>query len=261
MRKAKLNVVKIGGNVINQQQSLRSFLKLFASMEEDKVLVHGGGREATTLAKALNVETRMIDGRRVTDGETLNIVTMVYAGLINKRIVSLLQAEGCDAIGLSGADANLIRAVRRNPEPVDYGYVGDVKNTSVNSLQISSFLSDGLTPAICAITHDGAGQLLNTNADSVAMAVATAMADRFDVTLTFCFEMPGVLSDPNDASSIIPHITPDIFMQLSESGIINAGMIPKLSNSFKALQGGVSRVIIKNHLDLLDEGVGTIIEL
>lgn len=252
-----INVVKIGGNVIDDREALTAFLKDFASMPGHKVLVHGGGKEATRLSRTLGIETKMIEGRRVTDDATIDVVTMVYAGLINKRIVSLLQSLGCNSLGLTGADGNVIPARRRNPMPVDYGFVGDIVSDEVNSGLIESLLEQGIAPVFCAICHDGAGQVLNCNADSVANAVAEGCAKIGPTRLTFCFEKPGVMRDVNDDNSVIPSIDSESFSVLKEEGIIADGMIPKVTNALKSAQHGVI-VRICRATDLQRPG-GTII--
>lgn len=246
-----INVVKIGGNVIDNPEALKSFIADFAKLPGQKILVHGGGKEATRLSAKLDIETKMIGGRRVTDRATLDVVTMVYAGLINKRIVVLLQAEGCNAIGLSGADGNAICATRRNPEPVDYGFVGDIATDGVNAAFIINLLQQGITPVFCAINHNGKGELLNCNADSVASAIAVACAQLAPASLTFCFEKPGVLTDVNDLSSLISHINPESYPALIESGAVTGGMLPKIDNAFKAIKSGVDTVTIKSSAQLL----------
>lgn len=251
----EIKVIKIGGNVIDNPVALKSFIKDFAKLDGKKVLVHGGGKEATRLCSRLSIETQMINGRRVTDRETLDIVTMVYAGLINKRIVSLLQSEGCDAIGLSGADGNVIKANRRPANPVDYGFVGDISTDQINDAFISLLLNHGLTPVFCAINHDGSGELLNCNADSVASAVAIACSRIARTDLTFCFEKAGVLSDIDDENSVIRNITSSNYEKLRSEGTISGGMLPKIENAFKAISEGVNSVIIKSSSDfLLDSG-------
>lgn len=251
-----INVVKIGGNIVDNPEALARFVKAFASLEGKKILIHGGGKEATRLSQRLEIPTVMIEGRRVTSRETLDVCTMVYAGLINKRIVAMLQAEGVDAIGLSGADADIIRATRRAPEPVDYGFVGDIALDGVSSRTLGALLDAGLTPVFCAITHDGAGSLLNCNADTIAAAVAIAAA-RLDTTvLNYCFEQPGVMADIERPDSLIPVITPSRYTDLKREGVINKGMIPKLDNAFRAISAGVKEVVIK-HADNLLTSVGT----
>lgn len=256
----KINVVKIGGNIVDSPEALRSFLNDFAAMPGAKILVHGGGKEATRLSAALGIETQMIDGRRVTDRETLDVVTMTYAGLINKRIVSLLQSIGCNAVGLTGADGNAIPAARRSPVPVDYGFVGDIIADEINVGFISSLLEAGVTPVFCAICHDRAGSLLNCNADGVASALAVAMSRVAEVNLTYCFEKPGVMADVNDDSSVIPLVTESSFIELKESGVVAKGMIPKIDNALKAVRSGVAQVRICQAENLCCDG-GTIIKL
>ncbi|MCM1292965.1 MAG: acetylglutamate kinase [Bacteroides sp.] len=256
----RIKVVKIGGNVVDAPEAFDRFIKSYKRLAGPKILIHGGGKEATRLSAALGIETTMIDGRRVTDKETLDVVTMVYAGLINKRIVARMQAIGIDAIGLSGADAGVITATRRRPEPIDYGYVGDLDPLDVDESVLSRFLKDGITPVICPIMHDGEGQLLNCNADTVASTVAVAVSRISPVDLIFCFEKPGVLSDVNDDNSVIRYITPEIFAELREQGTIQKGMLPKLENAIKAVKGGVSEVYIKCADNLLSAS-GTLVTL
>lgn len=255
----RITVVKIGGNVVDNPEALSRFIKAFASMPGPKILVHGGGKEATRLSQRLEIPTTMIDGRRVTSRETLDVVTMVYAGLVNKRIVSMLQAEGCcKAIGLSGADGNSIKATRRPAEPVDYGFVGDISPEGVNVPFLASLLGMGYTPVFCAITHDGAGTLLNCNADTIASSVAIGASHILPTDLVYCFEQPGVMEDIDRPESLIPLITPEIYAGLRERGVVNKGMIPKLDNSFRAIEAGVDSVIIK-HADNLTSPTGTVL--
>lgn len=254
----RIRVVKIGGNVVDDPEALQAFVKDFSRLAGPKVLVHGGGKEATRVSGALGIETTMIEGRRVTDRATLDVVTMVYAGLINKRIVSMLQAVGVDAIGLSGADGNVIKAVKRSSEPIDYGYVGDIDPMDVNDIFLSMMLKAGLVPVICAITHDGDGMLLNCNADTVASSVAVASSRIAPVDLIYCFEKPGVLSDPDDDTSIIGFIDHEAFESLKADGVVSKGMIPKISNALNAVDRGVSEVYIKSAANLLSAG-GTLI--
>ncbi|MDE7393034.1 MAG: acetylglutamate kinase [Muribaculaceae bacterium] len=247
---ATVTIYKIGGNVVDNPEALDQFLNDFARIVGPKVLVHGGGKEATRLSKALGLETTMIDGRRVTDRETLDVVTMVYAGLINKRIVSALQARAVNAIGLTGADANVILATRRKPNPVDYGFVGDIDPADIDTDLIESFLAQGITPVFCAINHDGEGSLLNCNADSVAASIAKAMARVTNSRLVYCFEKDGVLADVDDPKTLIPLITPENYETLREEGAVSAGMIPKIDNAFDAINQGVESVTIKNSVNL-----------
>lgn len=258
MTSTEINVVKIGGNVIDNPEALQSFLYDFASMPGQKILVHGGGKEATRMSRDMGIPTTMIDGRRVTDAATLEVVTMVYAGLINKRIVAALQDLGCDAVGLSGADGNLIPASRRPAKPVDYGFVGDIDPERVNAAFIKTLLTHGSTPVVCAICHDCHGALLNCNADSIAAAVAIGASRIGSTRLTFCFEMPGVLTDIADPKSIIPLVTASTFEQLRQSGVVAKGMIPKLQNALKCADAGVSCVRICS-AEALSGDIGTII--
>ena len=255
-----ITVYKIGGNVVDDPEALSAFLDDFCKIVGPKILVHGGGKEATRLSKALGIETVMIDGRRVTDRSTLDVVTMVYAGLINKRIVSALQARAVNAIGLTGADANVILATRRPAKPVDYGFVGDIDPADVDTTAIEGMLGQGLTPVFCAITHDGEGSLLNCNADSVAAALAKALARVRHARLIYCFEKDGVLADVDDPASVIPLITPEIYDSLKEEGAVSAGMIPKIDNAMAAVNEGVESVTIKNSAKVT-EPTGTIIAL
>ena len=254
----KINVVKIGGNVIDNPEALKRFAHDFAALPSPKILIHGGGKLATRLGEQLNIPAQMIDGRRVTDAETLNIVTMVYAGLLNKRIVALLQSEGCNALGLSGADGDVVRAVRRKPEPIDFGFVGDIDASKINTELIRTLLESGITPVFCAITHDGNGSLLNSNADSVASAVAVAASRIAPTSLLFCFEKAGVLRNVDDESSVIGEIRPDNYASLRAEGAINKGMIPKIDNAFAAIDAGVQSVIIKHSDALLQESGTTV---
>lgn len=255
-----INVVKIGGNVIDDPIGLEAFLKIFSSLEGPKILVHGGGKEATRISKGLGIETTMIDGRRVTDRSTLDIVTMTYAGLINKRMVAMLQSLGCDALGFSGADGNLIKATRRPAKPIDYGFVGDIDSEDVNDRLLKTLLAEGITPVVCAICHDGMGTLLNCNADSVAAAVAIGASRISPTVLSYCFEKPGVLADVEDESSLIPVITEKNFAMLKETRVIAKGMIPKVHNALDSASKGVTSVRICKAENLLN-GLGTEIRL
>ena len=253
----QITVIKIGGNVIDNEEVLNAFLARFAAIEGDKILVHGGGKLASRLQKELGQEVQMIDGRRVTDRATLDVVTMVYAGLVNKQIIAKLQALGCNAIGLSGADGNIVRAHRRPAKPIDYGFVGDIDG--VDTTMLRSLLEAGLTPVFSAIMHDGAGTLLNCNADSVTQAVALGAAQLAPTDLVFCFEKHGVLSDAENDDSVIACITPDSYLQLKADGIVSGGMIPKIENALRAVEQGVRTVRIKHADDLLEESAGTTI--
>ena len=242
MAKQQLHIVKIGGNIINDAVALESFLKDFSALEEPKLLVHGGGKKATELSESLGLNPKMVAGRRITDEATLELVTMVYAGLLNKNITAQLQKLNCNAMGLSGADANCILSHKRIVADVDYGFVGDVD--LVNSQTINMFLQNNITPVFCAITHDKNGQLLNTNADTIASEIAVAMSDFYEVELNYIFELKGVLSTIDDKNSVIQHINFEKYEQLVETKIISEGMIPKLHNCFNALKKGVQKVNI-----------------
>ena len=239
-----IRIFKIGGRVIEQPELLKAFLKDFAGLPQPKVLVHGGGRSATAMAEKLGIETKMVEGRRVTDEAMLDIVLMVYGGL-NKKIVAQLQAENCNAIGLTGADLNAMKAHKRPPEPVDYGLVGDIDN--VNAPGLMGLMEQGVVPVMAPLTHDGQGQMLNTNADNIAGSVARGLAQHRPVELFYCFEKKGVMKDPDDDNSLIPMITADDFTQLKSEGIVVEGMIPKLENAFKTLEAGVEKVCIMHY--------------
>lgn len=254
-----INVVKIGGNVIDDPTALADFVEIFSSLDGPKILVHGGGKKATRLSKGMGIETIMIEGRRVTDRATLDIVTMTYAGLINKRIVAMLQAAGCNALGFSGADGNIIKASRRPANPIDYGFVGDIDPKDVNDTLIRILLEAGITPVVCAICHDGNGTLLNCNADSVASAIAIGASRIAPTVLTYCFEKTGVLADVDDEKSVIPLITIENFNILKENGTVAKGMIPKLTNALDSAAKGVKEVRICKAENLLSDS-GTIIK-
>lgn len=242
LKKQYLTIVKIGGHIIDNEQELTHFLRSFAKLEGPAILVHGGGKLATQLAEQMSIPQQMIEGRRVTDEATLRIVTMVYAGYINKRIVASLQAAGCNALGLCGADGNLIQAHKREHPAMDYGYAGDVD--TVNDLLIGGLLEQGMRLVIAPITHDGKGQLLNTNADTVAREIAQAMSSTYETRLIYCFEKEGVLRDISDVASVISVIGKSDVRRLIEENVITAGMIPKISNAVAALDGGVTEIII-----------------
>jgi acetylglutamate kinase len=239
---AKLYVIKIGGNIIDDEKKLSSFLKDFSCIEGNKILVHGGGKLATKMAEQMNIPQQVIDGRRITDAETLKIVTMVYAGYINKNIVAKLQMNNCNAIGLCGADGDAILAHKRKHPVMDYGFVGDVDG--INADLINSLLEKNLTPVFAPITHDQQGQLLNTNADTIAQELAKGLSNDFEVSLIYSFEKSGVLLDANDDSTVISVINPVSYKKLKSEEKIFAGMIPKLDNAFAALDNGVKKVII-----------------
>lgn len=252
--KEKLTVIKVGGKIVEEPSTLCRLLDDFAAIEGCKVLVHGGGRSATALAGRLGIESRMVNGRRITDGETLKVVTMVYGGLVNKNIVAGLQARGVNALGLTGADMNVIRSVKRPVQEVDYGFVGDVRR--VDATLLSDLIHKGVVPVMAPLTHDGEGHLLNTNADTIAGETAKALAALFDVSLVYCFEKKGVLRDEQDDDSVIPEITLEAFRGYVAEGVIQGGMIPKLENAFNALEAGVCEVVITRASDI-NGGGGT----
>jgi len=238
----KIYIIKIGGNIIDDDQKLHAFLKDFAAISGKKLLIHGGGKLATRLAEQMNLPQQMVDGRRITDAETLKIVTMVYAGYINKNIVASLHANGCNAIGLSGADGNLIQAHKRTGSATDYGFVGDVD--AINHTFIQHLFTAVDAIVVAPITHDQQGQLLNTNADTIAQELAKALSSIYNVELIYSFEKAGVLMNAEDESTVISSITPSSYKKLKEENVIFAGMIPKLDNAFLALQSGVNKVVI-----------------
>ncbi len=253
-----LYVIKIGGNVIDDPVQLESFLKDFSQLRGLKILVHGGGKIATKLAKDLGIESELIEGRRVTDAESLKVVSMVYAGLINKGIVAGLQRDSCNAIGLTGADGNIIRAKKRplktiaDGRQIDYGFVGDLDDNSIDAEAIHKLLYAGFMPVFSAITHDGNGQLLNTNADTIASVIAVSMSAFYETSLVYCFEKAGVLRNVDDELSVIKSIDPEQYKILKNEGVIHSGMIPKLDNAFEAISEGLSEVYI-GKADALNE--------
>ena len=265
--KESLNIIKVGGGIVEDRASLASLLCQFAAIEGRKVLVHGGGRLATSLASSLGIESRMVGGRRITDEKMLRVVTMVYGGLVNKNVVASLQAKGVKAIGLTGADGNVIRSHKRplkrvkmddgTEQMVDFGFVGDVDK--VDARLLSELIEGGSVPVVAPLTHDGEGHILNTNADTIASSMACALAEHYEVTLTFCFEKAGVLRDADDDSSVIPSINEEQFKRLAAEGVVSGGMIPKLENAFEALHKGVRQVVI-THSDNIDGSRGTIIK-
>ncbi len=248
----ELTIIKVGGAVVEDSQSLSTLLNDFAAISGPKILVHGGGRAADKLLGRLGVEIKKVDGRRITDEQTIEVVTMVYAGLVNKNIVAQLQQRGINALGFTGADLNIIRSVKRPVIDIDYGFVGDVVGVQTNVLL--SLISQGAVPVVSPITHDGNGQLLNTNADTIASELARALAADCTVKLVYCFEKPGVLLDANNDNSVIAELTYNTFKEYQQQGIINAGMIPKLDNGFSAIKQGVSSVVITNTDGLKNNG-------
>ena len=248
MNKPALTVYKIGGGIIDEAGGLTKFLELLAQMAGPTILVHGGGKGASSLMRELGIAPQLINGRRITDAAALDIVTMFYAGKTNKQVVAELQKLGVNALGLSGADGNVIRGIKRPAGEVDYGFVGDLTPTSINEQLLQGLLSAGITPVLCPIIHDGHGQLLNTNADTIASAVAAALVTDYEVTLHYCFEKNGVLRDVADDDSVIPEINLATYADLKQQGIIADGMLPKLENAFSALRQGVGKVIIGHAL-------------
>ncbi len=237
-------VIKIGGNVIDDENALSAFIKDFSSIQQPKILIHGGGKLATQLSKQLNIETKQIDGRRITDEKTLDVVTMVYAGLINKKIVAKLQSNNCNALGLTGVDANLIVAHKRIHPTIDFGFVGDIDN--INPEIILELLTKNITPIIAPLSHDTKGNLLNTNADTIASSIAIELSKSFKVTFIYCFEKNGLLNNVEDNNSIIRHVNIDEIEQLKEKQIVTDGMLPKIDNISCALKNGVEKVILCN---------------
>jgi acetylglutamate kinase len=261
----KLLVVKVGGNIIDNAAALDSFLANLAAIEGSKILVHGGGKLATELSAKLNIPTQMVEGRRITDAETVKVVTMTYAGWVNKTIVAQLQAKGCNALGLSGADAKLIPAVKRPVKDVDYGWVGDIESDKVNAAFLKKMLVSGVTPIVAPISCDKEGHLLNINADTVARTLAEAMSADYEVTLAYCFEKNGLLMDVNDDDSVIPEISLVNAQELKASGVISEGMVPKIDNAFGAITNGVHTVVIGHannikHMANHKAGFGTYIK-
>ncbi len=254
--KEALTIIKVGGKIVEESHTLQQLLTDFSAIKGHKLLVHGGGRSATTIAARLGIESRMVNGRRITDAETLKVVTMVYGGLVNKNIVAGLQAKGVNALGLTGADMDVIRSVKRPVKEVDYGFVGDVER--VNSELLAELIHKGIVPVMAPLTHDGQGNILNTNADTIAGETAKALATLFDVTLVYCFEKKGVLRDENDDDSVIAEIRRSDYDRYVKEGIIQGGMIPKLDNAFDALQAGVAKVVI-TQASAIDGAQGTVI--
>ena len=256
--KEKLTIVKVGGAVVEDELQLSQLLRDFSAIEGRKVLVHGGGRKATKMAERLGIETQMVNGRRITDSDMLEVVTMVYGGLVNKNLVARLQANGVNAMGLTGADANAIRSHKRPlKDGIDYGWVGDVD--AADGHMLSRLIEAGITPVMAPLTHDGEGHILNTNADTIASETAKALATFYDVTLIFSFEKKGVLMNPDDDESVIPSITRTLFNKYKTDGIISGGMLPKVENALAAVEAGVSRVII-TLATAIDGQHGTVIE-
>lgn len=250
----KLTLIKVGGKIVEEADTLKHLLRDFAAIEGYKVLVHGGGRSATKIASQLGIESKMVNGRRITDADMLHVVTMVYGGLVNKNIVAGLQALDVNALGLTGADMNIMRSEKRPVAEVDYGFVGDVKE--VNADLLATLIKQGIVPVLAPLTHDKKGNMLNTNADTIAGEAAKALAKHFDVTLMFCFEKKGVLLDENNDNSVIPELSREEFQDYVEEGVIQGGMIPKLENAFQAIDAGVKEVIITKASEI-EKGNGT----
>jgi acetylglutamate kinase len=247
----KLFVIKIGGNIVDDAAALQSFLKKFAAIGAKKILVHGGGKIATSIGKQLGIEPNYFNGRRITDEATIDLVTMVYGGLINKKLVAALQSMHCNAIGLTGADGNIIPASKRLVAEIDYGFVGDIKNEGVGVNDLRVFLNNNMVPIVAPLTHDGKGQLLNTNADTIASALAVALSKQYDVRLIYCFEKKGVLENVEDKSSVITLIDKKKYQQLLQDKKLADGILPKIDNAFAAIDSGVKEVLIGDANDLL----------
>jgi acetylglutamate kinase len=250
----RLTIIKVGGKVVEEPESLNALLDKFIKISGYKILVHGGGRAATDMATRLGLETQMVEGRRITDAAMLEVVTMVYGGLVNKKIVAGLQARGCNAIGLTGADLDLIRAVKRPVGDIDYGFVGDIDD--INSRELRVLINENVVPVLAPLTHDGKGNLLNTNADTIASRIATELCNYFGTYLFYCFEKKGVLLNPEDKNSVIFELNLQLFNQYKEEGIISEGMIPKLETGFRAKRNGVKEVLITN-VENIATGRGT----
>lgn len=258
--KKPLSIIKIGGNIIDDTVELAHFINDFSKIEGNKILVHGGGKSASKMAKSIGLVPQMIEGRRITDQPMLDVVVMIYAGEINKNIVAKLQSNNTNAMGFSGADGNLIQSTKRNHPTINYGFVGDVQK--VNTPLLETLINNGIVPVFCAITHDKKGQLLNTNADTIASELAIAASEVFEVTLNYCFEKPGVLTDVDDDNSVIHQINSVLYASLKEQGAIHSGMIPKLDNCFNSLSKGVQKIRIGHHSMLKDsKAICTSIEL
>lgn len=259
----KLFIIKIGGNIIDNPAALEAFLKEFSKINARKILIHGGGKIATKIGDSLGIKSNYIDGRRITDAETIDLVTMVYGGLVNKKVVAQLQALGINAIGLTGADANIIPAKKRPVKEIDYGWVGDVKAETVDANSLSLFLNNNITPVLAPLTHDGEGHILNTNADTIASTLAVALSKQFNIRLIYCFEKKGVLEDVNNDQSVIRKLDKILYQQLKQEKKLFEGILPKIDNSFAAIDAGVQQVLIGHADDLIknttDDNEGTLI--
>lgn len=258
MLMGKLFVIKIGGNVIDSDAALQSFLDDFATIPGKKILVHGGGKIATSIGKQLGIEPNYINGRRITDAATIDLVTMVYGGLLNKKMVAALQALGCNAIGLTGADANIIPANKRPVKETDFGFVGDIRNEEIGKKNIELLLANGLVPVVAPLTHDGKGRLLNTNADTIASSLAVALSASYNVRLIYCFEKKGVLENVEDDSSVISLIDQEKYKQLLAGQKLADGILPKIDNAFAAIGNGVNEVLIGDAKDLVQNTTETV---
>lgn len=261
----RLFIIKVGGNIIDHESKLSSFLRDFAQVPGRKILVHGGGKMASRIGEKLGIAPKYVNGRRITDAETIDLVIMVYGGLINKKIVAELQALGCNAIGLTGADADVIRACRRPVKEIDYGFVGDIAQGELHIENLDFLLGHSFVPVMAPLTHDGRGQMLNTNADTIASALAVALSAQYEIRLVYCFEKKGVLRDVNKEEDVVPLINEKIYQELLEENALAAGILPKLENAFEAIQNGVEEVLIGHADDLLqnvtaDQVKGTLIK-
>lgn len=252
----KLTIIKVGGKIVEEEDSLKQLLHDFSKIDGFKILVHGGGRSATKIAERLGIESKMVDGRRITDNETLQVVTMVYGGLVNKNIVAGLQSLGVNALGLTGADMDIIRSDKRPVKDIDYGFVGDVKKVKGDVLKL--LIDHNIVPIIAPLSHDGQGNMLNTNADTMAAETAQAMSQYYDVSLVYCFEKKGVLMNEHDDDSVIPQLDKASYQRYVQEAIIQGGMLPKLENAFKSIEKGVSEVVITKASEI-GKGKGTVI--
>ncbi|SEN81809.1 N-acetylglutamate kinase [Chitinophaga rupis] len=253
-----LFVIKVGGNVIDNPALLQSFLEDFAAIKGPKILIHGGGKIATRIGDQLGIESNYVNGRRITDAATIDVVTMVYGGLVNKQLVAKLQAVGCNAIGMTGADANVIPAVKRPVKEIDYGFVGDINTANLNVGPLKAMLDAGLTPVFAPLTHDTHGQMLNTNADTIASSLAIALSAHYEVRLIYCFEKKGVLRDAQDDNAVINLINRSIYAELLEQKVLTDGILPKLENAFSAIESGVKEVLIGHAADVRSNTTGTV---
>jgi acetylglutamate kinase len=253
-----LFVIKVGGNVIDNPALLDAFLEKFAAIKGKKILIHGGGKIATRMGDQLGIESKYVNGRRITDAATIDVVTMVYGGLVNKQLVAKLQANGCNAIGMTGADANIIPATKRPVKDIDYGFVGDINTADVQGVSLKALLEAGLVPVFAPLTHDGKGQMLNTNADTIASSLAIALSKFYSVRLIYCFEKKGVLHSPDDDNSVITLIDRMIYEELKADNVLTDGILPKLENAFAAIESGVAEVLIGHADDVQSNTTDTV---